>query len=234
MTSKLILTVSILSLLPAQVSATIVKAEVWEKQTSSFLFFTFKKRIIVLFENSQKCANEMKQINDCASYLKTLNNPCFLTISDQSHNFTSNVAAKNVSRLDPNVFNDNNTEYLTKCLKQKNAHTLFILVDASMMEELPSLSEAIYTSTNKMNMLSSSLKDLGYTRTNTTGTFTKKAFQSQYTKESTTYAHLSSEAILEKVINHFAINMEDIFYPYREICPRLYPARYNKSHNFIN
>lgn len=88
MKSKLLVSLLTLSLLPAQLCATIVNLEVWQRPNGS--------RIIVLGDDSAQCPAEKQQAIDCINYLKSLTNPYLLRVRDAASKFASEISNANI------------------------------------------------------------------------------------------------------------------------------------------
>jgi len=84
MKSKLLLSLLTIFLVPAQLGATVVQAEVWQRPNGT--------RIVILGDNLEECPAEKQQIIDCTIYLKSLTKPYFLKVKNLSSEFASKIS----------------------------------------------------------------------------------------------------------------------------------------------
>ena len=88
MKSKLLLSLLALSCLPAQLCATIVRAEIWQRPNGT--------RIIILGDDIEECPAEQQQVIDCTNYLKSLKNSYVLKLTDLSSQFAQQISSAGI------------------------------------------------------------------------------------------------------------------------------------------
>jgi hypothetical protein len=151
MKSKLLLSLLTLSLLPAQLCATIVRAETWQRPNGT--------RIIILGDDDmEECPAEKQQIIDGAKYLKSINKPYFLKFKNLTSEFAFEISNAGIPYDDLDFVSDDLdscTFNITALAKKFLANAQKETISATLNDDYNTLLASLKTHTNALRPIES-------------------------------------------------------------------------------